>query len=312
MRRFALGLLLALPAAAARADDAPSYAAPEARDASQDPLLVKPEAVQKRADDLHDAVASPSMSDFGLHDQAQGLFDTIQRETPLVRPAPHRMDREQVDGHRATVDGMIQTAQQRWDHYKLTTREVPPAETEESMGFAKVMRDDRRAELAPNGRMGENQMGSFEWAKDKVERGRIELNGRLALIACRIGEAFTYATLIHEATHAKAHAAGRLSAKEVVDGEVEAYRVEYRWIKAMDPRAERMIVLHSTLGLYLKRHPEDRVTRQSITYLEHLLALWDTHGEDQALREYIKKLGYQDGDRDHDGGVATGSDPLRA
>jgi hypothetical protein len=56
-----------------------------------------------------------------------------------------------------------------------------------------------------------------------------------------------------------------------------------------------MIVLDSTLRLYLRDHPEDRITRLSVDYLRHLLKLWDTKGEERALREFIRKLGYVPG-----------------
>ncbi len=306
-----LGLLLLIAAALPlRAQETPETAetapaaAPANGDAKKDPILVNPAEIQTQADQLHDAVASPSVDDFRVHSQAAGFFENVQRETPLVRPAPRRMDREPVDGRVGTIDGMLETAQQRYDHYKMTATEVPAADLENAVGYAKVMRDDKRADFDKTGKMAENQMGEYVYAvKDALDAGKVEINGRMALMATRIGEAFSYATLVHEAAHAKARADGRLTPDKVIDGEVEAYRVQYRWLKVIDPSAERMIVLHSTLNLYLKRHPEDQVTRASISYLEHLLQLWDTGGEDGKLREMIRKLGYEDGDSNHGGGV---------
>jgi hypothetical protein len=309
MRRILLGLLMgvALPL---RAQTGPAPV--EDASASKDPVLVNPDAVRKQADELHDAVASPTTTDSGVHDRAAGFFEGLQRETPLVRPTPHFMDRERVDGHVGTVDGMIETAQARYDHYKLTTTEVPATELDESIKYARGLREDKRADFDKAGRMAENQMGVFRYAKDKLEGGLVELNGRMALMATRIGEAFTYATLVHEATHAKARASGRLTPEQVIDGEVEAYRVQYRWLKVVDPSEERLIVLHVTLSIHLKRHPEDRVTAQAVSYVTHLIDLYDTNGEDDKIREYVKKLGYEDGDHDHDGGVNPAATPVRA
>ena len=84
----------------------------------------------------------------------------------------------------------------------------------------------QRADFDRSGAMSANQMGEFRYAKGTLDAGMIEINGRMALIAVRIGQAFSYATLVHESTHGRAHAEGRLSPEQVIDGEVEAYRVQ--------------------------------------------------------------------------------------
>jgi hypothetical protein len=277
-----------------------------------DPVVVNPEVVRHQADDLRDAVASPSSTDYGVHNQAAGFFEGLVRETPLVRPKAHIMDREPVDGHVGTVDGMVETAQKRYDHYKMTSNEVPDPELDRAIAYAKDLHDQKRANFDKTGVMPENQMGVFRYAKDKLDGGIVEINARMALMATRIGEAFTYATLVHEAAHARARSEGRLSPEKVIDGEVEAYRVQYRWLKLVDPSEERLVVLHVTLSKYLKMHPEDRVTAQAIAYLSHLVDLYNTEGDEQKIREYVKKLGYEDGDHDHDGGVNPSASPLRA
>jgi hypothetical protein len=298
MRRILPALLLLIAAALPlRAQEAPETdAASASGDAKKGPLLVESAAIQTQADQLHDAVASPRVDDFSVHNKAAGFFENIQSQTPLVRPAPRVMDREDVKGNIGTIDGMIEAAKRRYDHYKLTTTEVPAAELDRSVSYAKTLREEKRADFDKTGKMDENQMGEFVYTvKDKLDAGKVEINGRMALIATRIGEAFSYATLVHEATHAKARADGRLTPEHVIDGEVEAYRVQYQWLKVLDPRAERMIVMISTLNLYLERHPQDQVTRASITYLRHLLTLWDTGGDEQKLRAMIKDLGYEEG-----------------
>ena len=278
----------------------------------KDPLLVSPDTVRKQTEDLRDAVASPSSTDYGVHSQAAGFFEGLQRETPMFRPPVHVMDRERVDGHVGTVDGMILTAQQRYDHYKMTSTEVPDPELDGAISYAKGLREQKRADFDKTGAMADNQMGVFRYAKEKLDGGMVELNARMALLATRIGEAFTYATLVHEAAHARARAAGRLTPDKVIDGEVEAYRVQYRWLKLVDPSEERLVVLHVTLSKYLKMHPEDRVTAQAISYLSHLVDLYNTEGDEKKIREYVKKLGYEEGDHDHDGGVNPAASPLRA
>ena len=298
MGRSTFGALLVLLAATSpRAQESPDQ---------KGPILVNPAAIQKQADDLHDAVASPAIDNSRIHSQAAGMFEDIQRETPLVRPSPRRMDRESVDGRIGTIDGMLEIAQRRYDHYKMRTREVPAADLANAIEYAKTLRAEKRADFEKGGKMAENQMGEFVYGlKERLDSGLVEINRRMALMATRIGEAFAYATFAHEAAHAKARADGRLSPDHVIDGEIEAYRVQYRWLKVIDPSAERMIVLHSTLKLYLARHPEDEVTRTSIAYLEHLLQLWDTNGEEPKLRAMVEHLGYEEADKDHRGGVSA-------
>ena len=303
-----LGLLLmiaaAIPLRSQETLEDASAPSPAGDDALKGPIRVNSAAIQTQADELHDAVASPSVDNFSVHSQAAGFFENVQRQTPLVRPAPRAMDREAVDGRLGTVDGMLKTAKARYDHYKMTTTEVPAADLERAVAYAKELRENKRADFDKTGKMDENQMGEFVYGlKEALDAGKVEINGRMALIATRIGEAFSYATLVHEAAHAKARAEGRLSPEHVIDGEVEAYRVQYHWLQAIDPRGERMIVMISTLELYMKRHPEDLITRASISYLQHLLTLWDTGGDDQKLRVMIKNLGYEEGAENHGGGV---------
>jgi hypothetical protein len=269
------------------------------------PALVAAGAVQADVDQLRDAVASPSHDAISVRASASGFFDGVPSRTPSFRPAPRVMDREAVDGHVGTIDGMIDEAQKRWDHYKFTTASVPDARLDAAIAYAKDLRGQKRVDFDP--KMAENQMGEFTYSKDKTDDGVIKLNARLALLATRIGEAFSYATLVHEAAHAKARAEGRLKPETTIDNEVEAYGVQYQWLKVIDPRAERMIVMHSTLKLHLQLHPEDKVSLLTVSYLEHLLQVWDTNGEEAKLKDLVKKLGYKE-----DGGVDPAATPIRA
>lgn len=306
---LAAALALALPV---RASDAPAYSSPDAPGGEKGPDRVDPALIRDQSEKLRDAVAAPATPDAALHFGAASLFEAVQRETPAVGRGLPRIDREPVDGRLGTVDGMLKTAEQRWDHYKLTTHEVPPADVEAALIYARSLRQEKRLDFDRTGEMAENQMGVFNYAKDALEGGVVSLNQRLALIATRIGEAFSYATVIHEGAHARARAAGRLDPKKVIDGELEAYRVQYWWLKAVDPKGERLAVLQGTLTFRLREHPQDRVSRMSLDYLEHLIELYNTDGEDARLKDMIERLGYEDGHGDHDGGVREGAAPIRA
>lgn len=258
------------------------------------PLRVDPEGLRRRNVEVQEAAVSPVVDPAAARDKAAGFFDLIQRATPFSRPHQRLMDREAVDGRVGTMQGMIDTAEQRYDYYKFHTSEVPAAELADAIDHARRLHNENRADFDQTGTMPDNQMGVFRYVATEYQ-GLVRLNAHLALIATRIGEAFAYSTLAHEAGHSKAREEGRLQPGKVIDGELEAYRIQYRWIKAIDPSAERMIVLHSTLKLRLKHHPEDAVTATAITYLEHLLQVYDTGGEDLKLRELIQRLGYEEG-----------------
>jgi hypothetical protein len=267
-------------------------------------VLVQASAVQADVERLHDAVASPSSGENGVHASAAAFFDRLQGRTPAFRPHDRPMDREPVDGHVGSIDGMLDEAKKRWDVYKQT--HVPDERLDEAVKYAKSLHGAKLLQFDP--KLPENQMGEFRYAKDKPDDpGAIKLNARLALLATNIGEAFAYATVIHEAGHAKAWKDGRLKPETTIDNEVEAYKVQYQWLKVIDPSRDRLVVLHSTIKLHLELHPEDRVARLSLDYVAHLLQVWDTKGEDAALKEMIKKLGYT-----NDGGVAPGATPIRA
>jgi hypothetical protein len=270
------------------------------------PDLVGAAAVQADVDQLHDAVASPSSDNFSVHAGAAGFFNGILSRTPSMRPAPLPMDREPVDGHVGTIKGMLESAQKRWEDYKLTTAEVPDAKLAAAIAYAKDLNDQKRVTLDP--KLAENDMGSFTYSKDdKTDEGVIKLNPSLTLLATRLGEPFIYATLVHEAAHAKARAEGRLDPAHTTDNEVEAYRVQFLWLKVIDPKEERITVLWNQLALQLKQHPEDKVSLLAFSYVKHLMQLWDTNGEDLKLKEFVKNLGYRDGD-----GVDPAATGLRA
>ncbi|MDE2236415.1 MAG: hypothetical protein KGK30_00865, partial [Elusimicrobia bacterium] len=168
-------LLAALPLRAQQADQ-------------KGPVLVSGGAVQADVNQLRDAVASPSVDNFSVRGRASAFFDGVPSETPSFRPAPRVMDREPVDGHAGSIDGMIDEAQRRWDHYKFTTAELPDARLDAAIAYAKDLRNRKRVSFDPA--LPKNQMGEFRYPKGKTDDGVVNLNARLALIATSIGEAF--------------------------------------------------------------------------------------------------------------------------
>ncbi len=300
--RFVAAAAFALLAARVLAQDAPptppaSPAVGPAAAANGKPVPVDPKVLQKQADDLRDSVADMSVSPVRLHADAGRLFTNVQTQTPVVRFDWRPVERESVDGEPGTVKGMLEAASQRFDQYRLRFHAPPPPDVLASAQTAQTLDQQKRASFDKKGQMAENQMGVFRYDTGALSGGIVELNQRMALIATRIGQAFAFATLVHEATHARDRAEGKLSPEHEIDAEVNAFRVQYLWLTTMDPTGMRLVVLRSTLNLWLQRHPDDQVTAMSIKYLDHLISLSMTEGKEDKLRDFVEKLGYEDGDR---------------
>jgi len=312
MRRIVAALALALLSSRAPAQETPP--ATPASPAPQNgidarPTAVDPVLLQKKADDLRDAVADPGSSLYRLHADAGALFNNVQSQTPVRRPHARLIERENVDGRIGTLDGMIEAANRRFDAYKLRFHAPPPPDATASAETAVAFKEQGRADFDKKNRLTDEQMGVFRYAPADVAGGVIELNRRLALIATRIGEAFAYSTLVHEATHARDRAAGKLSPEHAKDGEVNAFRVEYLWLTTMDPTGMRLIDLQLTLDDWTKRHPKDVLSAHALAYVQHLTALRQTGGEEKKLRKFVDDLGYED---DPDKPAAPTPSPVKA
>lgn len=296
-----LALLIAVPALAAQ--PAPAPAAQE---------FVDPATLRARADALRDAVADTAVSDVSVKTRSQGFFDKLPQET-LVVPVRHRlMDREPVAGKLGTIEGMQAEADRRIENWKRTHTEPPPPDLESAVNQARQLKDSERLSYDTEGQLRENQMGIFKYMRDSLDGGYVKLNETMKILTALVGECFTYATVAHEAQHARDRAAGRLSPEKEIEGEVSAFRIEYLWLKLMDPSGERMLTLHGTLRLERDRASDPKlkaILSESVTYLEHLSEIIETNGQDDKLKKLVERLGYSDG---HDHEHRSASSPTSA
>lgn len=268
--------------------------------------------LKARAEALREAVADPAISDITIKECARGFFDRLPEETLVVPIDYRRMDRESVTGKLGTIEGMQKTADARVEWWERTHTEPPPADLEAAVAEARALKDDRRLSYDAEGKLAPNQLGIFRYMRDQFTGGVVKLNERLRVLAALVGEAFTYATVAHEAAHACDHAAGRLTPEKEVEGEMSAFRVQYQLIKLIDPSGERMLTLHAGLKLRMERETDPMLKdalRDAVTYLEHLSDVVATNGKEDELRKLIKRLGYENGHhenhdskRDHDVG----------
>jgi len=265
--------------------------------------FVDPAMLSARADALRDAVADASVSNIKIKESAHGFFDRLPAETLVVPVRGYRrMEQEKVDGKLGSIVGMQEAADARIAEWKRTHKEPPPPELEATVAEARALHDDKRLSFDAEGQLSPNQMGIFKYMRDSLSGGIVKLNERMAVMGAIVGEAFTYATVAHEAQHALDRAAGRLTPEQEIAGEISAFRVQYLWLKLMDPSGERMLTLHARLKSRIPREQDEDVKKaltEAVVYLEHLSDVVSTNGKDDELKKLVLKLGYSDGKHEH-------------
>jgi hypothetical protein len=276
--------------------------------------FVDPAMLSARADALRDAVSDSSVSNFSIKESAHGFFDRLPAETLVVPVRGYRrMEQERVDGKLGSIEGMQEAADKRIAEWKRTHREPPPPDLVTSVAEARALHEDKRLTFDSEGRLGANQMGIFQYMKGSLSGGFVKLNQRMAVLGALVGEAFTYATVAHEAQHALDRAAGRLTPEQEIAGEISAFRVQYLWLKLMDPSGERMLTLHARLKARIPLEKDEDMRKaltEAVVYLEHLSDVVSTNGKDDELKKLVEKLGYSDGKHEHsDDGRAAGLPP---
>lgn len=247
-------------------------------------------------DRLHHTVANPA-SDVRVRAEGDHVADAMIRARISVHLELTGMPREErPPSAPAALDELYAGGLKRYTR----VTEPPPAELADSIDTAVAFKNgklvDYRSGLKPS------QMGLFEWSKDKNDQF-IKLNETLALIATRVGYAFAFATVVHEAAHALGLKLGLLSADRVIDGEIFAFRRQYLWLVRVDPTGHKLAQLRLELERRVKLDPEDVLSRKALAYATCLDVLRGTRGEERKIREYVEHLGYREGhshaDHDH-------------
>lgn len=256
--------------------------------------------IHQEVDSLKDAVANYSTTDGKVYQLAQNLFGRLPGTKIVVNLNLRGWDREPTPPSApADVKRMLGSADQRLAFYD---KEVP-APMAQAMDYARNMQQGGRADFDRERKLADNEMGVYNYWVNKAELGFIKLNDVLSLLATKIGDAIAFATLIHEAAHARDQQAGKLNEKDVIDSEVSAFTTQYQWLKVADPYDERICYLR-TAFMTAQRERPSRLGEIGLSYLNHLAELQATKGEPKAIREMVVKLGYRDGaDQGHGGSV---------
>ena len=269
--------------------------------------------VEARVDDvstelgqMRDLIAAPRTGDeqdYAVSNKAQILFNQRIPATKFSVKVPlHPWEQEQnIPETPASIDRMIKNSEQR-------LRESPPPDPELCQTFqqAETMKDQGRINYDQKNALDENQMGVYRYLKNGG-LGSVEINEALALIATVVGDAFVFSTVVHEAV---GHAMDpNLSSEGVIAGEVYAFKMQYLWLKAIDPSGTRLALLRGKLMQMQKNHPS-KLVKMALDYTASLDVLVGTGGDKGKIRQYVIDLDYQEG-QEHDG-KRGGTSPVSA
>ena len=300
---MALSVLVLLLLAAPVLADQP---APAAGPAPAEQEFVDPATLKARADALRDAVADMSVSDISVKTRAAGFFDRLPDQRLVVAAGNYRrMDREPVTGKVGSIEGMTDEADLRIERWKRAHAEPPPPALEATVARARELQEAKNLSYDSKDELAANQMGLFQYMRDRFDGGLVKLNERMRILGILVGDAFTYATVTHEAQHSLDREAGRLTPEGEIAGEISAFRTQYLWLKMIDPSGERMLTLHGQLKIWRARETDKQIKvalNEAVVYLEHLSDVVATNGKDDELRKLVEKLGYRDGKHHHDDG----------
>ena len=82
--------------------------------------------------------------------------------------------------------------------WQRTRREPPPPELVATVAQGLALKEGKRLVYDEDGQLAPNQMGIFQYMRDRLDDGFVKLNDRMKLLGLLVGNAFTYATVAHE------------------------------------------------------------------------------------------------------------------
>jgi len=247
----------------------------------------QPDNFNEQVSQLRNAAADTP--DDTVHTMAQNLFSQVLVSRFVANPDLRGWDKEPqpLKITRHNVNDLFVGANERLASYKKDV----PSPLIGAMKLASSMASGGSfnfQELTPD------TMGDYKYMLNSAKLGVIELNEDLASLAGVIGDAIAFATGIHEGTHAYYHQAGQLSDKDVIAGEIPAFKAEYDWLKIVDPHGERICYLRASFIFAQREHPS-RLGAIGLSYLNSLAELQDTKGDPRAIEQMVKARGYKDG-----------------
>lgn len=270
---LALALAIALAAAPARAalNGAPAAAVQD--------------AIEKTVTFTNDAVIN------GSDERVYGAGVELQRligggRTAVFRPLIAPPPRPDVDGKTADIDDLLREGRDR------LTKAGARAKNElwKNLSLQESLAAQQR--VGVDAGLADNEMGVFRFNHGHASEGRIDVNPWLSGIVTKVGRAFGAATLFHEAGHA---GDGAIDSEGVIDGEITAFQIQYKWLCLVDPTGHKLAVLRNALAAQMRASP-GKLTKMAIDYAASLDVLRGTGGDPAKIKAFAAQLGYREGE----------------
>lgn len=281
----------------------PASASPRAGDPGVDTFREKVADVARTA-------ADPAASPSAIWEKGQNLY--LNRVDVVVEPDLRGWDfgREALgDGKQKSIDDIITGGERALSDLG---RGVPPPELRDAVAGVRQMQRDGLIEFS--GAMAEQQMGRFLFTEGRPETGQMQVNAVMEYMAGQVGLPIAMMTKLHEYAHYVTHREGRLNTRRVVEGELPAFMMQFRWLAWIDPHGERVAYARAWLQNQVRLGRGGYVAGLSLKYLEHAAEVRATGGDREKMLDLIERLGYRDGGgHHHDGdGHDHGEHPTRA
>lgn len=279
-----LAALLALPAAAQTVQyGAPAPALPAAPETPQAAAIVD------QTDQLNDALANPAVSKDELHGRAGNLFGNLLRQDSAAIGGVDLRGWEKPDTSTSgNVDGLIEKSGDTIAEAKFkTTADAPPApELVDAWLYGRELRKADMMGYDQDGKLDKGTLGAFLYTKTAALG--VLFNKKFTDIQRWVGDQFAAATAVHEAAHARDHAAGELNAQEVKKGEKLAFETEYKYLRLVDPTGQKLSYARVNLC-----SPTSLAPKVACDYVTHLAKIsW--YGEKGDWDGLVAALGYED------------------
>lgn len=279
-----LTALLALPAAAQTVQyGAPAPALPAAPETPQAAAIVD------QTDQLNDALANPAVSKDELHGRAGNLFGNILRQdSAAIGGVDLRGWAKPDTSTSGNVDGLIEKSGDTIAEAKFkTTADAPPApELVDAWLYGRELRKADMMGYDQDGKLDKGTLGAFLYTKTSALG--VLFNKKFTDIQRWVGDQFAAATAVHEAAHARDHAAGELNSKEVKKGEKLAFETEYKYLRLVDPTGQKLSYARVNLCA-----PTSLAPKIACEYVTHLAKIsW--YGEKGDWDGLVSSLGYED------------------
>lgn len=280
-----LAALLAFPAAAAPGVEytAPVPAAPALMETG--PVG----AIEVETDRLQDALSNPATSKAELHGRAEALFGGMLRpEASAVGGMSLRgWDKPDMSSE-DSVSGLIDRSGNTIAAAKFKTNaEAPPSpELIDAWHSGRELTAEGMVKYDDEDKLGKGTLGAYLYTK--TEAIGIVFNKHFKSIQRWLGDEFAAATAIHESAHARDHGKGQLNAKEVKKGEKQAFETEYKYLRLVDPKGQKLAWARVNFC-----SPDTMAPKLVCDYLTHLAKIsW--YGEKGDWDGLVSSLGYQD------------------